>query len=126
MEVKKKEWDSLWERGTNLFNNLSTNINKGVSDKIASVQKSVNKDGKQIIESNIPKVEMPQLDSSVGGDESMKKIQNEAKMIGGRARKSHLDFLAPHVNRSQILRQYGGKNNTKRRQKNRRQISRRR
>ena len=70
---------------------------------------------------------MPQLDSSVGvTDESMKKIQNDVKMIGGRVRKSQFDFLAPHVNRSQILRQYGGKSQSKRRQKNRRQISRRR
>ena len=133
MEGKKKEWNSLWERGTNMFNNISTNINKSVSDKIASAQESVNKTGKQIMESNIPnipnmpKVEMPQLDSSVGvTDESMKKIQNDVKMIGGRVRKSQFEFLAPHVNRTQILRQYGGKSQSKRRQKNRRQISRRR
>jgi hypothetical protein len=127
MEGKKKEWNSLWERGTNMFNNISTNINKSVSDKIASAQESVNKTGKQIMESNMPKVEMPQLDSSVGvTDESMKKIQNDVKMIGGRVRKSQFEFLAPHVNRTQILRQYGGKSQSKRRQKNRRQISRRR
>jgi hypothetical protein len=110
-----------------MFNNISTNINKSVSDKIASAQESVNKTGKQIMESNMPKVEMPQLDSSVGvTDESMKKIQNDVKMIGGRVRKSQFEFLAPHVNRTQILRQYGGKSQSKRRQKNRRQISRRR
>ena len=41
--------------------------------------------------------------------DSFKKLHKEALMVGGRSRKSHLDFLAPHVNRSQILRQYGGK-----------------
>ena len=55
---------------------------------------------------------------SAGG--SLKKLHKEALIIGGRTRKSHLDFLAPHVNRSQILRQYGGTlidNKTKKRRR---------
>ena len=125
LEEQKRKASSLWERGTSFFNNISTNINKNVADRIASAQESVDKEGKQIIEANKPKVEIPQMTSGVATDGSLKKIQNEAKMIGGRARKSHLDFLAPHVNRSQILRQYGGKWKTKRRNKNRRYASRR-
>jgi uncharacterized protein YaaR (DUF327 family) len=125
LEEQKRKASSLWERGTSFFNNISTNINKNVADRIASAQESVDKEGKQIIEANKPKVEIPQMTSDVATDGSLKKIQNEAKMIGGRARKSHLDFLAPHVNRSQILRQYGGKWQTKRRNKNRRYASRR-
>ena len=125
LEEQKRKASSLWERGTSFFNNISTNINKNVADRIASAQESVDKEGKQIIEANKPKVEIPQMTSDVATDGSLKKIQNEAKMIGGRARKSHLDFLTPHVNRSQILRQYGGKWQTKRRNKNRRYASRR-
>jgi len=126
LEEQKRKASSLWEKGTNLFNNFSTNINKNVADRIASAQESVNKEGKKLVESSIPKVEMPQINSAMseaGG--SITKIQNEAKMIGGRARRSHLYFLAPHVHRSQILRQYGGKMQTKRRNKNRRHASRR-
>ena len=125
LEAQKRKASSLWEKGTTLFNNFSTNINKNVADRIASAQDSVDKKGKDIIEANIPKVEIPQMTSDVATDGSFKKIQNEAKMIGGRARRSQLDFLAPHVNRSQILRQYGGKWQTKRRNKNRRRASRR-
>ena len=120
LEEQKRKASSLWEKGTNLFNNFSTNINKTVADRIESAQESVTKEGKQLIESNVPKVEIPQMASAINTtDGSIKKIQNEAKMIGGRARRSHLDFLAPHVNRSQILRQYGGKWQTKRRKQNR-------
>ena len=36
-------------------------------------------------------------------------------MIGGRINQSQSEFLRPHVNSSQILKQYGGKWNTKRR-----------
>jgi len=125
LEEQKRKASSLWEKGTSLFNNFSKNINKNVADRIASAQESVNKEGKKLVESSIPKVEMPQINSAMASDGSIKKIQNEAKMIGGRARRSHLYFLAPHVHRSQILRQYGGKTQTKRRNKNRRHASRR-
>jgi hypothetical protein len=62
----------------------------------------------------MPKVEMPNYNSKLAPN-SLKNVQKEANMIGGRARKSHLYFLTPHVYRSQILKQHGGKNNTKRR-----------
>jgi hypothetical protein len=126
LEEQKRKASSLWERGTNFIENLSTDINKNISDRIASTQESVNKEGKRLVESSIPKVNIPQMNSSMeaaGG--SIKKLHKEALMIGGRSRRSHLYFLAPHVHRSQILRQYGGKWQTKRRNKNRRHASRR-
>ena len=43
----------------------------------------------------------------------MKKLQTDAQMVGGRIKKSQLEFLSPFVNRAQIFRQYGGKWNTK-------------
>jgi hypothetical protein len=36
-------------------------------------------------------------------------------MLGGRINQSRLEFLSPHVNSSQIMKQYGGKWRTKRR-----------
>ena len=43
----------------------------------------------------------------------MKTLQKESQMVGGRIKKSQLEFLSPFVNRAQILKQYGGKLNTK-------------
>jgi hypothetical protein len=57
---------------------------------------------------------------------SLKKYQKEATMIGGRIAKSQSDFLGGYVNRSQILKQYGGKWQTKRRNRFRRRMTSRR
>ena len=72
--------------------------------------------------STMPISTMPTLNTNYnyqGGKatDSFKKLHKEALMVGGRSRKSHLDFLAPHVNRSQILRQYGVKKTQRIRQR---------
>ena len=68
---------------------------------------------------NIPNMNIPKIPNvsnmNMSNNDSLKKYQNEAKMIGGRTNKSQLDFLKSHVNSSQIITQYGGKINTKRR-----------
>ncbi len=95
--------------------NAGSELIKGVSETVQGTQDNYNR---IINETKIP--EMPtstiptpdKKDYNYQGDgarDSFKKLHKEALMVGGRSRKSHLDFLAPHVNRSQILRQYGGK-----------------
>jgi hypothetical protein len=90
--------------------------NNYVSDGLAVAQERVNEEGQKITsQMNIPEIpntnyNYPRGEKKIGGArDSFKKLHKEALMVGGRSRKSHLDFLAPHVNRSQILRQYGGK-----------------
>ena len=82
--------------------------NNYVSDGLAVAQERVNKEG-QNITSQIPNTNYQGGAKIIVATDSFKKLHKEALMVGGRSRKSHLDFLAPHVNRSQILRQYGGK-----------------
>ena len=122
LEQQKRKAYELWGDGNNLYDNFSENvgntvnsINATVADNIASVQKGVTEQGKRI------KTEQPSLQT---GGRSMKKMQNEALMVGGRVINAQLEFLTPHVNSSQIIRQYGLK--TKRRYNNRRQITKRR
>ena len=52
------------------------------------------------------------LNNNLQGD-SLKKIQKESKMIGGRVSKSKLEFLTPFKN-NKILKKYGGKVYSKR------------
>jgi hypothetical protein len=78
-----------------------------------------------ILNTNIPDTSIP--DTNIPDTTtSLKKMHNEAIKVGGRIRKSQLDFLTPHVNRAQMLLQYGGKWNTKRRHRNSHKITSRR
>jgi hypothetical protein len=65
----------------------------------------------------IKKPEMPNINYNIPNVSSysdpMKKLQRDAQMVGGRIKKSQLEFLSPFVNRAQIFKQYGGKWNTK-------------
>ena len=65
----------------------------------------------------IKKPEIPNINYNIPNVSSysdpMKKLQRDAQMVGGRIKKSQLDFLSPFVNRAQIFKQYGGKWNTK-------------
>ena len=93
--------------------NAGSELIKGVAETVQGTQANYNR---IINETKIPEMPistMPTLKTNYnyqGGEatDSFKKLHKEALMVGGRSRKSHLDFLAPHVNRSQILRQYGG------------------
>ena len=117
LQEEKNKATTLWGKFTGLMGNVTTGVNKGVAGVINTAQKHVDDYGKNVIKRNNPNLPVENT--------SMSQLQQEAKMIGGRARRSHLYFLAPHVHRSQILRQYGGKWQTKRRNKNRRHASRR-
>jgi hypothetical protein len=114
--AKSGQFSSVLTRLGNLVGRVSADVNATVAEQIASVKEGVDEDGKQIIKDQMNKVG--------GGYKSMKKIQNEALMVGGRVIKSQLEFLTPYVLRSQVLGQYGLQ--TKRRQKKRSQISKRR
>jgi hypothetical protein len=106
--------------------NAGSELIKGVAETVQGTQDNYNR---IINETKIPEMpistmpistlNMPTLNTNyntqgIVATDSFKKLHKEALMVGGRSRKSHLDFLAPHVNRSQILRQYGGKNKTQR------------
>ena len=86
--------------------------------KIPNVS-NINMPNMNIPNMNIPNMNIPKIPNvsnmNMSNNDSLKKYQNEAKMIGGRTNKSQLDFLKSHVNSSQIITQYGGKINTKRR-----------
>jgi len=61
-------------------------------------------------ESLKPNIITPEL-----SDQSLKQINKESSMIGGRIRKSQLDFLKPFVNSAKILKKIGGNLRTKKR-----------
>ncbi len=102
--------------------NAGSELIKGVAETVQGTQDNYNR---IINETKIPEMPistMPTLNTNYnyqGGEatDSFKKLHKEALMVGGRSRKSHLDFLAPHVNRSQILRQYGVKKTQRIRQR---------
>jgi len=78
----------------------------------------------------VPQMKVPNINYNLPNVSSysdpMKKLQRDSQMVGGRIKKSQLEFLAPFVNRAQIFRQYGGKWNTKKqKQLKRRQTARR-
>jgi len=104
--------------------NAGSELVKGVAETVQGTQDNYNRiiNETKIPEmptSTMPTLNMPTPDKKdynyqggakiIVARDSFKKLHKEALMVGGRSRKSHLDFLAPHVNRSQILRQYGGK-----------------
>ena len=105
--------------------NAGSELIKGVSETVQGTQDNYNRIINQTKIPEMPTLNKPTLNKPTptmptpdkkdynyqgdGARDSFKKLHKEALMVGGRSRKSHLDFLAPHVNRSQILRQYGGK-----------------
>jgi uncharacterized protein YoxC len=109
LQEQKNKATSLWGKFTGLMGNVTTGVNNGVAGVLNSAQKQVDDYGKSVIKDNLPKLPVE--------PSSMKQLQQEAKMVGGRAHMSHLEFLAPHVNRSTILKKYGGKRFTKKHQK---------
>jgi len=83
-------------------------------------------------EMKMPEIKMPEMNYNIPNvstySDPMKKLQRDAQMVGGRIKKSQLDFLSPFANRAKIFKQYGGKWNTKKqkyRQMNRRHTMRR-
>ena len=106
--------------------NAGSELIKGTAEVIQGTQENFNKKMDETM-SSVPETSKEEFTPSIksqGG--SLKKIQNETEMIGGRTEQSRLEFLTPYVNSSQIMRQYGGKWQTKRRNKNRKHASRRR
>ena len=97
LEEQKRKAETIWEKGKTLVNNITTGVNKTVSNGISELQK---------------KVDSRSYNNRLGlAGGSLKKIHKDALMIGGRVSKSHLEFISPHVNRKQLLGKY---RNTKR------------
>jgi len=101
-----------------------------VKDKIGKTLEEIS----DIASKNIvPEITNPELPSSESisqdnnskelSEQSLKQINKEGSMIGGRIRKSQLDFLKPFINSSKILKQLGGKLRTKKRNIIKRKIS---
>jgi hypothetical protein len=103
--------------------NAGSELVKGVAETVQGTQDNYNRIINETKIPEMPTLKMPihnekDYNTQMGGvRDSFKKLHKEALMVGGRSRKSHLDFLAPHVNRSQILRQYGGKTKRVRRRR---------
>ena len=107
--------------------NAGSELIKGVAETVQGTQDNYNRIINETKIPEMPTSTMPTPDKKdynyqgganiVGARDSFKKLHKEALMVGGRSRKSHLDFLAPHVNRSQILRQYGVKKTQRIRQR---------
>jgi hypothetical protein len=98
--------------------NASSELVKGMAEGVQGTQENFNR----LVEEKMPN--MSKVSQVAGG--SLKKYQKEAKMIGGRVIQSQSEFLDSHVTRSQILQQYGGKWQTKRRNRFRRRMTSRR
>ena len=95
LEEQKRKAEIIWERGKTLVNNITTGVNKTVSNGISELQKKVD---------SRPYVDGSNRLGLEGG--SLKKIHKDALMIGGRVSKSHLEFISPQVNRKQLLGKY--------------------
>jgi hypothetical protein len=129
IEKGKENADKL-EGAWSDFQSVIDQGNTAVSSGLNNIQDMVDKSGKSIVAEgmkNMPKVpEMPKVPVLQAAGSSLKKYRRESMMIGGRVNKSQLEFLSPYVNRSQILQQYGGKWQTKRRNRVRRRLTSRR
>jgi len=101
--------------------NAGSELVKGVSEGIQGSQENFER---LMDNANIPEIKMPEFTKPEvkipnmnynlpNAADPMKTLQKEAQMVGGRIKKSQLEFLSPFVNRAQIFKQYGGKWNTK-------------
>ena len=117
LEAQKKKAESLWEQGKQIFSGVTDFANTKVANVLGDAQKSVNNYGQELIKSKIPTVKIPSYNSKINvasnTEDTLKKMQKEGLMVGGRVHKSQLEFLEPHVNSNKIMRQYGGKTHTK-------------
>ena len=119
VEEQKRKASSLLEKGKELLTSVTTGVNKTVSNVISSAQNSVNEKGKEIVSkmNNIqPESQANNTQQvSIGNGGALKKIHKEGLMVGGRVHKSQLEFLKPQVSMRRILKQRGGKWQTKHR-----------
>ena len=99
VKMEKGNFDNILSE----INSLSKSANSQISNGLDNVKNTVDMYGKNI--NNIEQM----------NNGAFKKYQNEAKMIGGRIQQSQTNFLSPYINKDKILKQYGGKLNTKRR-----------
>jgi len=120
LQEQREKASSLLNKGIELVRNVSTDVNKGVSNIITSAKKQVDDYGRSIIQNNIPQMptlpkipkiptlpKMPKMPTSptitqVAGQmqNQLTTLKKEARMIGGRIRKSQIDFLSPNLNKS--------------------------
>jgi hypothetical protein len=114
VENQKNKATSLWNNFKGIINNISNNVNEGVSGIVKSAQNEVNKYGQNVIKERFPTTlstnSLSKISPSIqkaGG--TLKNYRKQSRMIGGRIFKAQNDFLKPTINRSHILKQYGGK-----------------
>ena len=120
LQEQREKASSLWNRGIEFVRNVSTDVNKKVSGIIKSTKKQVDDYGHSIIKNNmsivppqIPKVPQmpnpiitqtptaPQITQVAGQIQNqLTTLTKEARMIGGRIRKSQIEFLSPNSNKS--------------------------
>lgn len=125
LQEQREKASSLWNRGIEFVRNVSTDVNKGVSNIIKSTKKQVDDYGHSIIQQNmsiappqiptvpkmptpiitqipkVPQMPNPTITQVAGQMQNQLTILNkEARMIGGRIRKSQIEFLSPNSNKS--------------------------
>ena len=84
----KGEFDKAYSKLKNVINNSINNSNKFVSNGLNNIEQRVNSYGKEFV----TKRANPLVQS--GG--TLKTLQNQAKIVGGRIIESQLEFLTPY------------------------------
>jgi hypothetical protein len=108
LEAPKNKFWQIVDSGKNLLSKISSSVNSKAKDLIDYSQQKVDSVGNKIVEESHKTISNPPIAvQSAGG--SLKKIKKDSIMLGGRINQSRLEFLSPHVNSSQIMKQYGGK-----------------
>jgi len=115
-EIKSEK--SNYDKVVSEFNSLLDNANIKVSTGLNNIESTVNNYGKKIVENEkMPSAISIQSGGKLNDNKLLKKYQKQSKMIEGRITQSQLEFLKPHVNSSEILKQTTRRSYNKRRKR---------
>ena len=84
----KGEFDKAYSKLKNVINNSINNSNKFVSNGLNNIEQRVNSYGKEFVTKRVSPL--------VQSGETLKTLQNQARMIGGRIIESQIEFLTPY------------------------------
>jgi hypothetical protein len=93
---KENEIKSVWSNLENVVTKSTGNMNSGLSSGLTNIKNRVDNYGKEIVK------------QSKNATDTLKNVHKEGVKIGGRINKSKLEFLTPSINKTKILKQYGG------------------
>lgn len=91
------------------FSSLMEKTNTKLSSGLDSIKNRVDDYGKNMMEKGVQGYDNNVVSKNVVDiNNSLKKYQNETKMVGGRVRDSYSEFTKANVTSQKILKQYGG------------------